>query len=527
MAKRAVKQSTFVLITSGILLLSCLLLFFAAIMIKNAFNEVRLAENRKAQFEQLGLDLAGASDYLTDQARRYVIFGEKKYFDNYWREVNETQSRDQAVQKLQELKAPQSELDLIELAKENSDALIGTEEAAMQAVEQGDLQLAQSLMFGAEYDAGKEIIMGYEKQFQNEMTSRTAAELKAKQDVLFKYISLILFLALITAAMVAANAALIFKKIIRPLFLLKEHMLAMAQGDLTQTVPVKHDSSEMGQLAAAVDSTGQNIEMIIQNIKNTSSLLNDAAQLLLTQAQQTSAGANETASAMVQITSTVDQVATNIQTIAGDVGGIGESAVQGNQVAANLAAQMSVINDRSKELAIAFTRVGDSSREVNGIIEIIGGVADQTNLLALNAAIEAASAGENGKGFAVVAEEVRKLAAETAAATNDIRQLINNIQSETEQAAEMMTQTGQEIEAGNVISAQVQDNFEAIGDTTKKSVTDTQEVAAATEQMSAGVQNAAATTEEQTAAIEEIAAAAEKLENLAGSLNELIGRFKV
>lgn len=74
------------------------------------------------------------------------------------------------------------------------------------------------------------------------------------------------------------------------------------------------------------------------------------------------------------------------------------------------------------------------SQEINGIVDLISGIASQTNLLALNAAIEAARAGDAGRGFAVVASEIRQLAERTALATNDIVHKINEIQTETKQA---------------------------------------------------------------------------------------------
>lgn len=78
----------------------------------------------------------------------------------------------------------------------------------------------------------------------------------------------------------------------------------------------------------------------------------------------------------------------------------------------------------------------ERSREIQKVASVIQGIASQTNLLALNAAIEAARAGEYGRGFAVVADEVRGLASRTAAATEEVERMVQEIQQNTNDVAE-------------------------------------------------------------------------------------------
>jgi methyl-accepting chemotaxis protein PixJ len=83
-------------------------------------------------------------------------------------------------------------------------------------------------------------------------------------------------------------------------------------------------------------------------------------------------------------------------------------------------------------------RLGESSQQISKVVSLINQIALQTNLLAINASIEAARAGEEGRGFAVVAEEVGELAAQSAAATKDIEQIVENIQLETSEVVQAM-----------------------------------------------------------------------------------------
>jgi methyl-accepting chemotaxis protein len=92
------------------------------------------------------------------------------------------------------------------------------------------------------------------------------------------------------------------------------------------------------------------------------------------------------------------------------------------------------------QVSAKFGALGQRSREITRIVELVEEIASQTNLLALNAAIEASKAGEGGKGFAVVAEEVRKLAERSAVATKDIAAFIESIQEATDDAGRAMTE---------------------------------------------------------------------------------------
>ena len=127
--------------------------------LNGAIKEGGRLTHEEAEVRRLVGELAAASDYLTDQMRRYAISGDVVFKDNYWREVNETKTRDRVIERLTALNVPKEHFALAEEAKRNSDALIKTESEAEKAALEGNFSLAQGLMFGAQYDNDKRAIM--------------------------------------------------------------------------------------------------------------------------------------------------------------------------------------------------------------------------------------------------------------------------------------------------------------------------------------------------------------------------------
>ena len=115
-----------------------------------------------------------------------------------------------------------------------------------------------------------------------------------------------------------------------------------------------------------------------------------------------------------------------------------ESAIKGAATVEETVQVVRGIADELSKVAGNIEALSAQSERISSIVQVIRGIAEQTNLLALNAAIEAARAGEHGRGFAVVADEVRSLASRTSRAADDIRQMVEGLQNETQKAVSFM-----------------------------------------------------------------------------------------
>jgi methyl-accepting chemotaxis protein len=164
--------------------------------------------------------------------------------------------------------------------------------------------------------------------------------------------------------------------------------------------------------------------------------------------------------------------------------------------------------------------INASSRKVVEIIGVIDGISFQTNILALNAAVEAARAGEQGRGFAVVASEVRNLAQRSAAAAKEIKSLIGDSVEKVEEGSRQVADAGRTMEE---IVGSVKRVTDIMGEISAAS----QEQTSGIEQINQAVTQMDQTTQQNAALVEQASAAALSLQEQAGSLSRIVGKFRL
>jgi len=174
---------------------------------------------------------------------------------------------------------------------------------------------------------------------------------------------------------------------------------------------------QINQLGSELNSNAKhNLENGALLEKN-SLTMNRSVENLANKANAQAASLEETAAALEEITGITKNNTQNAHKMSNLSKDVKDSVVLGENLANKTASSMDEINAKVEA--------------INEAIEVIDQIAFQTNILSLNAAVEAATAGEAGKGFAVVAQEVRNLANRSAEAAKEIKDLVENATSKT------------------------------------------------------------------------------------------------
>jgi len=186
------------------------------------------------------------------------------------------------------------------------------------------------------------------------------------------------------------------------------------------------------------------------------------------------------------------------------------------------------------QAAESINQLQEDTNRVNVVLEVIRGIAEQTNLLALNAAIEAARAGEQGRGFAVVADEVRNLASRTQESTEEINQMLSQLQGAAKKAVTMMESSRASVDESVESANKAGNSLVVITETVNVIADMNGAIAVATEQqhqvsglMVGHVEDIQNCADEASSASEEVAGVSEHLLRLASELESVARQFKV
>lgn len=204
------------------------------------------------------------------------------------------------------------------------------------------------------------------------------------------------------------------------------------------------------QLSEEREAKAQKLSEMIRtfdkSITDILALVSSSATELESTANSLSAIAEETGVQSSSVSSAAEQASVNVQTVASATEELGASIAEiGTQMERSSSSTQEVV-ERAQSTTEVMSGLADTSSAISNIVNLINDIAEQTNLLALNATIEAARAGEAGRGFAVVASEVKSLASQTADATNQISQQIEDVQAKIREATQAVEGISSSIE---------------------------------------------------------------------------------
>jgi len=258
------------------------------------------------------------------------------------------------------------------------------------------------------------------------------------------------YTSVISIALIIASLGVIYVFVVKLMYvpiggepkaielLLKE----ISEGDLASHPSVsEQDTGVYAELLKMVAK----LRTIVASINNSADELNKSAESMA----ESTADVNEsstdqmmrleqTSTAMNEMTITVDEVARNAVQAAASVDQTNDNAIAGSEIVKGMNDNIGQLIESIDKVVTVNNNLERETVGIGSILDVIDGISEQTNLLALNAAIEAARAGEQGRGFAVVADEVRNLATKTKESTNEIQQMISQLQQEAKNSVKLM-----------------------------------------------------------------------------------------
>jgi len=321
-------------------------------------------------------------------------------------------------------------------------------------------------------------------------------------------------------------ARLVARSITRPLGELVVGLGSLADADLTAEVHVKGDD-EVARLGRSFNRAVDDLSTVVRRIRESAWTLASSAEELSATSTQMGASAEETSAQANAVSAAAEQVSANVNTVAASAE---EMSASIHEIAAS-AHEAAAVAGRAVETAAATNetvrQLGDSSAEIGEVIKVITAIAEQTNLLALNATIEAARAGDAGKGFAVVANEVKELAKETSAATEEIGQKIVAIQGDARAAMTAIDTISEVIGRINDIQGTIASAVEQQTATTNEITRHVTEAAGGAGEIAANVTGVAQAAQDTSSGASSVQASAQDLARLAEELNLTVSRFVV
>ncbi|HUI53828.1 MAG TPA: methyl-accepting chemotaxis protein [Bryobacteraceae bacterium] len=367
--------------------------------------------------------------------------------------------------------------------------------------------------------------------------------------------ALIIGLGVISLIPVIVLLRVLTRSIVKPLGVAANHLDHIAHGDVSGDVSAEYlnRADEIGLLAKGMQAMCESLRELLKDITNgiyvvssssselsaNSGQMSEGGQRASNQAHAVAAAAEQMTANVVSVAAGMEQTTTNLSSVAsateqmtatiGEIAGNSEKARHITEEATRQAARISE----------QMNQLGTAAQEIGKVTETITEISSQTNLLALNATIEAARAGSAGKGFAVVANEIKELAQQTAAATEDIKARIAGVQSSTaggiseiekvshviHEVSDIVASIAAAIEEQSTVTKDIARNIGEATTGVREANVRVSESSTATQQIAREIAGVDQATREMAEGSEQVRTSATELSKLAEQLQTTMSRF--
>ena len=334
----------------------------------------------------------------------------------------------------------------------------------------------------------------------------------------------------------------LYWNIVPPVRRLTNRLLDIASGEKNLTKRIRGEGLiEIRAIADSFNLLMSDLEQIVSSSRDSAGMLRARGRLLLDASnanyaiiQDIVSNSEQVATAMTEMAATVQEVATNTELASTTSKDASRAVEDGERNVKQTRASIEELAKKIKQGGVDINSLSQDSEKIGEILAVIRAISDQTNLLALNAAIEAARAGEHGRGFAVVADEVRSLAKRTQDSTTEIQSMIERIQSGTDKAVEVMSQSSEQanatvaqaIETSAALS-RINDAVDAINDLNTLVATAAEQQSSVAQDVSKNISSVYEISKDVMRNARENSVYANEVSFGAAEVSELMGQFKV
>ncbi|HDZ8904798.1 TPA: methyl-accepting chemotaxis protein, partial [Aeromonas dhakensis] len=200
-------------------------------------------------------------------------------------------------------------------------------------------------------------------------------------------------IGLVTLLFVVLVAWYLTQQIKRPVNALLEVVGKVSGGDLaTHLDTSQFNNDELGQLAKGFGEMQKNLRNLVSEVSGSVVQLSSAAEEISAVARQSANNMNsqqhelnQLATAMNEMQATVQEVSRNTSDAASAASAASSTAELGARTVNDSIKRIEQVAGAIESTAVVIHQLGDDSRNIGMVLEVIRGIAEQTNLLALNA----------------------------------------------------------------------------------------------------------------------------------------------